>query len=75
MRHTIDQGKTCERIKELCRDKGIDAEHLSSLMNLSKQAVYSWFNGRKLPSIDHMVELADILGVTVDEMLVRRELQ
>ncbi len=34
------------------------------------QAIYKWQHGAAMPSIDNMVVLAAVLGVTIDEILV-----
>ncbi len=72
MRKTLDFYETCMRIKAVCRKKGMTVGRLAEEMNLSKQTVYAWFSAKKLPSIDHLIELADLLEVSVDELLVTR---
>ena len=37
------------------------------------QAIYKWQNGDCMPTIDNLVILAAVLGVTVDEILVTDE--
>ena len=39
------------------------------LMGLSQQTVSAWVNGRYGPSPAHLLRLADVLGVPVDEFL------
>ena len=34
------------------------------------QAIYKWFHGTAMPTIDNMVILAAMLGVTLDEIVV-----
>ena len=34
------------------------------------QAVYKWQHGSAMPTIDNLVVLAAVLGVTIDEILV-----
>ena len=34
------------------------------------QAIYKWFHGTALPTIDNLVILAAMLGVTMDEIVV-----
>ena len=73
MRKTMDKDRTCENIKNLCMYRGLSVNRIALMLNISKQTVYGWFSTKKLPSIDHMVELSDILDVPIDEMIVRRE--
>ncbi|MBE7005222.1 MAG: helix-turn-helix transcriptional regulator, partial [Ruminococcaceae bacterium] len=37
------------------------------------QAIYKWQRGDAMPTLDNIVALAAIFGVTVDEILVYRE--
>ena len=34
------------------------------------QAIYKWIHGTSLPTIDNLVVLAEMLGVTMDEIVV-----
>ena len=34
------------------------------------QAIYKWIHGTALPTIDNLVILADVLDVTMDEIIV-----
>ena len=70
---TIDIEQTCLMIKKLCREKNISVEQLAGIINISRQAVYGWLNERTLPTTDHLVELADILDVAIDDVIVRKE--
>jgi transcriptional regulator with XRE-family HTH domain len=65
----IDKVKTCSTIKERCLQSGLKAEELAEQMDVSVQTIYSWYSMKKLPSISHLVELADILNVSVDELI------
>lgn len=69
MRRTLDKDKTCRTIKDICRKKHISAITLAELLNVTEQTVYSWFSAKKLPSIDHLIEIADILEVTLDDLI------
>ncbi len=75
MNRTLDPDGTCLRIRSMCREKNINAGRLAEYLNVSDQAVYAWFSMRKLPSTDHLVELADFLEVPVDELIVTKEFQ
>ena len=72
MSNTLDRDKTCECIKTMCQKKGVTIIDIVKRMNVSRQTVYSWFSSKKIPSIDHLIELSDILSVTVDELMVRK---
>ena len=67
-----DMEESCKRLKELCIEKGISVPNLAEKLGVSKQAVYAWINARKAPSIDHICEIADILQVSTEELLIRK---
>ena len=70
---TIDVAKTGTNIKRLCVEKGVKVSDLVYGMQISAPAVYKWMNGEGIPSLDNMIRLADLLGVTVDEIVVTIE--
>ena len=43
---------------------------LVALTGYSSQAVYKWFNGKSLPSIDTLVVLSKALNMDINELLV-----
>ena len=59
-------------MKTMCEKKRVTINDIVKRMNISRQTVYSWFSSKKIPSIDHLIELSDILSVTVDELMVRK---
>ncbi len=56
-------------ICELRREKGITQVELGARLNVTNKAVSRWENGRGLPDSSLLLPLAEILGVTVDEIL------
>ncbi|MBQ6583256.1 MAG: helix-turn-helix transcriptional regulator [Mogibacterium sp.] len=67
----IDLIATGQNIKSLRQAAGISVRDLQAVLGFSNpQAIYKWQNGDSLPSIDNLVILAAVLGVTVDDILV-----
>ena len=67
----IDLRATGQNIKNLRVAAGISVRDLQNILGFTNpQAIYKWQNGDSLPSIDNLVILAAVLGVTVDEILV-----
>ena len=67
----IDLTATGQNIKNLRVSAGISVRDLQNILGFTNpQAIYKWQNGDSLPSIDNLVILAAVLGVTVDEILV-----
>lgn len=67
----IDLTATGQNIKNLRMAAGISVRDLQNILGFTNpQAIYKWQNGDSMPSIDNLVILAAVLGVTVDEILV-----
>ncbi len=73
MNETLDRDGTCAHIRKLCAERRVSVDRIAEHMNVSRQTVYAWFSSKKMPTIDHLIELSDLLGVTVDELLVRKK--
>lgn len=67
----IDLRATGQNIKTLRKAAGLSVRDLQAILGFTNpQAIYKWQNGDSLPSIDNLVILAAVLGVTIDEILV-----
>ncbi len=58
-----------KRISELRKQKGLTQEELASKFGVSPQAVSKWECDTSCPDIMMLPQLAEILGITVDELL------
>ena len=66
--------KSCEKIRELCRSKGVTPQVIRKELQLeSVQTVYKWFAGQNIPSIDNLVALSRLLDVSLDELIVTND--
>ena len=71
MAPVIDMKRTGENILVLRKRAGLSVTDLSEALWFTRpQAVYRWQQGRSLPTVDNLVILAYLLGVTMDEILV-----
>lgn len=68
---TINVEETGMKIDILIHDSEYSVRDISELLGLgTPQAIYKWMNGTYLPSLDHLVALAGILDVSIDDILV-----
>ena len=68
---TIDPAATGANIKALIKSKGLKVTDVQTMFGFNTpQAIFKWLRGDALPSIDNLVILAAVLGVTVDQILV-----
>ena len=69
----IDKKKTGWQIGQLMRKQGLSVKDVAEKLDIgSVQCVYQWINGKRMPTIDNLYALADLLDVKIDEILCRR---
>ena len=66
----FDSYKAGKQIVLLRKSRGITQEELAQRLSVSPQAVSKWENGHTMPEISVLVELSQILGATIDEILL-----
>ena len=57
------------RIVELRGARGLSQEALANELGISRQAVSRWERGEALPDTENLIALADLFGVTLDELV------
>ena len=68
---TINMPATGANIKAMAKAKGMNAATLSAAFGFNTpQAIYKWFRGDALPTLDNLVILASLLNVTMDAIVV-----
>lgn len=71
MRPTIDMVATGKNITRLRKESGLSVRDLAEIFGFTTpQAVYKWQHGTAIPTIDNLVVLAAVFGVTMDEIVV-----
>ena len=58
-----------ENIKKMRAEKGYTQKELADLLHVTAQAVSRWENGEAEPSIGTITEMADIFGVSTDDLI------
>ena len=58
------------RIKEILEEKGIKQKWLAEKMRKSYNMVNSYVKNRRQPSVEVLVQIAEILDIDVKELLV-----
>ena len=73
LRPVLDLDATGAKIKTLMKQRGITPRQLQIILNFPYvQTVYNWFSGKNMPTIDNLIVLAQVLGVTVDDIIVKK---
>ena len=65
----MNQEKIGKFIAECRREKGLTQLQLAEKLNISNRAVSKWETGKSCPDVSIMMELCDILGINVNELL------
>lgn len=73
----IDYEKTRARIRILLKTHNLSPKDIQTFMNLTTvQTVYKWFYpDGSLPCIDHFYALSVLLGVTINDIIVEKDLE
>ena len=71
----MDQIKIGKFIAEMRKAKNLTQMQLAEKMSVTDRAVSKWETGKSMPDSSIMLELCDILGITVNELLVGEKLQ
>ena len=65
----IDLVSVGRKISTLRSQKNLSQDRLAETLLVSRQAVSAWETGKAAPSIDNVIELAKIFGVSFEEIL------
>ena len=57
-----------EKICTLRTGKGLSQEDLAAKLEVSRQSVSKWETGQSVPDLEKIIKLADLFGVSVDEL-------
>lgn len=68
---TIDMVSTGKNIIRLREQAELTVRDLQDVFGFATpQAIYKWQQGTAMPNIDNLVVLANVLGVTMDDIVV-----
>lgn len=70
----IDVIETGININDLRMSAGLSVKDIQNVFGFSTpQAVYKWIRGDSIPSVDNLVALAKVLGVTINDIIICKE--
>ena len=68
----LDPVATGKNIREIMNAKHIKVVDIQEACGFgTPQSIYKWFKGINMPALDNMIIVAELLGCTVDELIVR----
>ena len=67
----IDMAATGRNIARMRQEAGLTVKDLQDFFGFATpQAIYKWQHGTAMPTLDNLVALAMIFGVTMDDIIV-----
>lgn len=61
--------KTANRLQQLRKMNGYSQDALAEKLGISRQAISKWERAESSPDTDNLIALADLYGMTLDELL------
>ncbi|MCU4836841.1 transcriptional regulator [Bacillus thuringiensis] len=58
-----------DKLKKEREKKGWSQEYLATKIHVSRQSVSKWETGKNYPNIGVIIDLSDLFGITIDELL------
>ena len=65
----MDQIKIGRFLKEMRKCNGLTQEQLAEKLGVSNRSVSRWENGKNMPDFDLVIELANLYGISIEEIL------
>lgn len=65
----MNQEKVGKFISQCRKEKGLTQAQVAEIFGISNRAVSKWETGKSCPDASIMIELCDLLGITVNELL------
>ena len=70
----MDQAKTGAFIAQLRKEAGFTQAQLGERVSVTNKTVSRWENGNYMPDLDTCLQLSELFGVTVNELLLGQRL-
>lgn len=65
--------ETANRLLQYRKESGLSQEELAEKIGVSRQAVSKWERSEASPDTDNLIRLAEIYGITLDELLTGKK--
>lgn len=76
LRPVIDLQSTGIQIKELRKNSGYSVKDIQDIFGFEyPQAVYAWEQGKNVPTIDNLLILSKLFGVSIEEIVCVRNVE
>ncbi len=59
-------------IDDLIHNKGLKKRHVAKQLGVNENTLINWCNNRSMPKLDKAVELAELLGVDITDLYIKK---
>ena len=67
----LNMAETGINIKRIIKEKRIKISQLQKILGFNNpQAIYKWFRGESIPTVDNLLVLAYVLDTTIDDLII-----
>ena len=67
----INMEATGSNIKALIKEKGLTVKEIQNMLGFNNpQSIFKWLRGETMPTLDNLIILAYILGVSMDNIII-----
>lgn len=63
------------KLKQGRLNKLLSQEKVAKQLNISRQSISKWENGYNYPDMDNLVELSKIYDISIDDLLMKKEIE
>ena len=67
----IDKKATCQNIRDGMERLGLTRTQMADRLDMSYQAVDYYYHGKKLPKLNNLIRISEILKIPLDELIVK----
>lgn len=68
---SIDMERTGKNIEQKIKERGYSIQEIMAITGVSTpQAVYKWYSGKSIPTIETLIVLSEVLEVGITDLLV-----
>lgn len=58
-----------DNLNKYRKQKGLSQEELAFRLGVSRQSVSKWESGQSTPELERIIEIADLFGISLDELI------
>ena len=69
----VDMVETGKQIDRLIVGGGHTSKEVAEQLGVSSECVFKWRHGKSIPNIDNLIDLAELLRVSIDELIVKQD--